>query len=218
MSVKELHNKIDELYSYYEKDDYMISKLTSIIINDLPNTLINLKKSHTEREQRKSNLQEAHDTFVNQFINNNKYFYCNTSEIFFNYDGEHYNIIKEDTIIFYILSQLRNRTELLPWKFKIKTSIIKNIKEISILNSLPESQTIQDVQNNLLKIFETKNEVKYFLSIIGDIILKKSDSNINIISNTAKNILRMLLHSVLKSRRFYWVGNEFIYLAVYSTL
>lgn len=192
MSIKQLHNKLDELYNLYKEDDYIISKLTSIIINDLPNTLINVKKLHTEREQRKTNLQEAHDIFVSQFINTNKYFYNNTSEIFFNYDSEHYNIIKEDTIIFNIFSQLRNRTELLPWKYKIKTSIIKNIKDVSILNSLPESQTIQDVQNNLIKIFETKNEVKYFLTIIGDIILKKADNNINIISNTAKNILRTI--------------------------
>lgn len=192
MSIKELHNIVDELYDLYKNDDYMISKFTNIIISELPNTLINIKKLHTEREQRKTNLQEAHDIFVSQFINTNKYFYNNTSEIFFNYDSEHYNIIKEDTIIFNILSQLRKRCELLPWKYKIKTSIIKNIKEISILNSLPESQTIQDVQKNLLKIFETKNEVKYFLTIIGDIILKKSDSNINIISNTAKNILRTI--------------------------
>ena len=80
----------------------------------------------------------------------------------------------------------------MPWKFKIKTSIIKNIKEIPILNSLPESQTIQNVQNILLKIFETKNEVKYFLTIIGDIVLKKNDNNINIISNNSKPILRTI--------------------------
>ena len=192
MTVESLHNKIDELYHLYKDDDYMNSKLTNIIINELPNTLINIQKLFVDRETRKIHLQEAHDLFVSQFINNNKYFYNNTSEIFFNYDGEHYTIIKEDTIIYNILSQLRNKNELLPWKFKIKTSIIKNIKEIPILNSLPESQTIQNVQNILMKIFETKNEVKYFLTIIGDIVLKKNDNNINIISNNSKSILRTI--------------------------
>lgn len=192
MTVESLHNKIDELYNLYKDDEYMNNKLTNIIINELPNTLINIQKIFLDRETRKIHLQEAHDIFVSQFINNNKYFYNNTSEIFFNYDGEHYTIIKEDTIIYNILSKLRNKNELLPWKFKIKTSIIKNIKEIPILNSLPESQTIQNVQNILLKIFETKNEVKYFLTIIGDIVLKKTDNNINIISNNSKPILRTI--------------------------
>ena len=192
MQLDILHSKIDELYNLYKNDNYMNNKLTNIIINELPNTLMNMQKISLDRELRKIHLQEAHDLFVSQFINNNKYFYNNTSEIFFNYDGEHYTIIKEDTIIYNILSKLRNKNELLPWKFKIKTSIIKNIKEIPILNSLPESYTIQTVQNILIKIFESKNEVKYFLTIIGDIVLKKNDNNIKIISTNAKYILRTI--------------------------
>ena len=192
MSVINLHNKIDQLYQLYQDDEYMKNKLINIITIELPNTLINIQKSFINREARKTNLQEAHDLFVTQFINNNKYFYCNTSEIFFTYDREHYNIIREDTIIYDILSQLRNQNGLLPWKFKIKTSIIKNIKEISILTSLPESVTIQNVQNIFSKIFDTKNEIKYFLTIIGDIILKKNDNNVNIISNNSKNLLRTI--------------------------
>lgn len=192
-NLDDLHNKIDELYDLYKEDTFMQQKLSNYILNDLANILINAKKCLIFREERKSLLQEAHDDFVIKFINNNKYFYNNTSEIFFSYDGENYNIIREDTIIHNVLSQMRNKTELLPWKFKIKTSIIKNIKDIPILNSLPESATIQKVQKILLNIFDTKKEIKYFLTIIGDIVLKKNqDININIISHNAKNILRTI--------------------------
>ena len=187
-----LHDKIDELYKIYENDEYMKNKMTNIIMNELPNMLLNVQKTFEDREARKIYLQEAHDLFVCQYINNNKYFYNSTSEIFFNYDEVQYCSIKEDDIIYNILSKLRNKTELMPWKYKIKTSIIKNIKEIPILNSLPESQTIQNVQNLLMKIFQTKNESKYFLTIIGDIVLKKNDKNINIISNSCKSILRII--------------------------
>ena len=84
------------------------------------------------------------------------------------------------------------KKQLLPWKFKIKTSLIKKIKENNILNSIPESETIQ----NTIKIFEqyylnSKNEVKYFFTIIGDIILKKN-INIFFINNSAKLLLRIL--------------------------
>ena len=56
---------------------------------------------------------------------------------------------------------------------------------------MPESNTIQNIQTILSNIFETKEEIKYFLTIIGDIILKKP-TNINIISNNAKNLLRTI--------------------------
>ena len=192
-NLDDLHKKITDLYELYKEDSYLQNKLSNHILNELPNILINAKKLLIYREERKSILQDAHDDFVEKFISNNRYFYNNTSEIFFSYDGENYNIIKEDAVIHNALSQMRNKTELLPWKFKIKTSIIKNIRDIPILNSLPESNTIQKVQKILLNIFETKKEIKYFLTVIGDIVLKKNNEvNINIISSNAKNILRTI--------------------------
>lgn len=43
-----------------------------------------------------------------------------------------------------------------------------------------------------MKIFNTKNEIKYFLTVIGDIVFKKNDNNIHIISNNFKSILRTI--------------------------
>lgn len=186
-TINQLHNKLDELNALYKNDEQLCQLFNNYIMIELPSYLINAKKNILEKEER----QDAHNNFVKQFINNNKYFYNSTSEIFFCYDNDHYTIIKEDTIIYNILLKLRNNTNLMPWKFKIKTSIIKHIKEISILNSLPESNTIQNIQSILLTFFESKEEIKYFLTIIGDIILKKP-TNINIISNTAKNMLRTI--------------------------
>ena len=185
--LTQLHDKIDELNNLYENDSQVQAKLKNYILVELPSYLMNVKKNILDKEEK----QDAQNIFVKQFINNNKYFYNSTSEIFFCYDNDHYNIIKEDTIIYNILLKLRNNTNLMPWKYKIKTSIIKNIKDISILDSLPESNTIQNIQTILSNIFETKEEIKYFLTIIGDIILKKP-TNINIISNNAKNLLRTI--------------------------
>lgn len=185
--LTQLRDKIDELNELYESDPQIYEKFKNYILIELPSYLVNAKKNMLDKEER----QDAHNNFVKQFINSNKYFYNSTSEIFFCYDNDHYNIIKEDTIIYNILLKLRNNTNLMPWKYKIKTSIIKNIKELSILTSLPESNTIQNIQNILLNIFETKEEIKYFLTIIGDIILKKP-TNINIISANAKSLLRTI--------------------------
>ena len=58
------------------------------------------------------------------------------------------------------------------------------IKESTILNLIPERFTIQKCINLLLSIniFNTKEETKYFLIIIGDLILKKNDNLIYLIS------------------------------------
>ena len=198
-----LNAKIKELYKTYENDSAVLNKLIHHITHELPIILTNVKKLQKSREDRRILLQEAHDKFVSQFIQKNVYFYCNTSEIFFIYDSKHYTTIKEDTIIHAILSALNLRDsqnseeilyfekQILPWKFKIKTSVIKQIRDTPIIASIPESSTIQNTLDAFAKIFETKAESKYFLSIIGDTILKKP-ININIIPSCAKNLIRMI--------------------------
>ena len=201
MALETLNKKLQELYEEYEKDDVILSKLNQHITIELPTLLINTKRLQKSREDRKQLLQEAHDKFVNQFINQNMYFYCNTSEIFFQYNNVTYSILKEDDIIYNILSTLNHRDnehqleyfheQLLPWKFKIKTSIIKQIREISLFTSIPESITIQNIITLFDSLFSSKLELKYFLIILGDTILKKH-ININIISPTAKTLIRKL--------------------------
>lgn len=201
MTIELLNNKVKDLYEEYKDDDVILNKLINYITTELPTILINTKKLLKSREDRKLLLKEGHDKFVNQFINKNIYFYCNTSEIFFKYDNEYYNIIKEDDIIHSILTTLSQRDnqkqleyfeeQVLPWKFKIKTSIIKQIRDLSIFSSIPESITIQKVINLFQSLFNTKNETKYFLTILGDTILKKPN-NIYIINPNAKIFLRTL--------------------------
>ena len=201
MSLEILNKKLQDLYEEYKDDDVILNKLKQHITIDLPTLLINVKRLQKSREDRKQLLQEAHDKFVNRFINQNIYFYCHTSEIFFKYNNETYSIIKEDDIIYNILSTLNHRDnkhqleyfheQLLPWKFKIKTSIIKQIREISLFTSIPESITIQNIITLFESLFSSKIELKYFLIILGDTILKKQ-ININIISPTAKTLIRKL--------------------------
>ena len=62
-------------------------------------------------------------------------------------------------------------------RYKIKTKIIKSIQSRDILTSIPESRTIQNVIGLLYPaLFRTRDHAKYFLTILGDILLKKSGS------------------------------------------
>ena len=143
-----LKNQISLLYEQYKNDEYILNKLENYI-NELPNLLILQKKNEVTRKERKERLINSQDKFIQNFLNNNLYFFSQASEIFFYYDKINYSTVKEDTIIHKILQLLNNESNLLDWKFKTKISTIKSIKELSIINSIPENTTIQ----NVLKIF-----------------------------------------------------------------
>jgi hypothetical protein len=79
---------------------------------------------------------------------------------------------------------------LLQWKHKTKFNILKQIKERSLFTTIPETDTIQNVLNILYPyIFTTKNQAKYFLTILGDNILKKNQNLIFLANSKIKKIL-----------------------------
>ena len=207
MNIENLNIKIRELYDLYKNDEIILNKINHYINYELPNILIHNKKLLKDRENRKILLTEAHNDFVKKFITQNMYFFCSTSEIFFKYDNINYSIIREDDIIHNILSMIsqqnnivheKNNLEalLIPWKYKIKTSIIKQIKDHSPFISIPESTTIQNTINLFYpSIFYSKMETKYFFTILGDNILKKHNNNIYLISQNIRHFLRILENS-----------------------
>ena len=81
------------------------------------------------------------------------------------------------------MSSISKERTLLQWKHKTKVNIIKQIKERNLFTSTPETDTIQNVLNSLSPIFfPSKSSAKYFLTVIGDNILKKSSDLIFIIN------------------------------------
>ena len=78
-------------------------------------------------------------------------------------------------------------------KYKIKTRIIKSIQGRDILSSIPESRTIQNVIGHLYPaLFRTRDHAKYFLTILGDVLLKKSAPLIYFIPPLAKEFIKDL--------------------------
>jgi hypothetical protein len=96
------------------------------------------------------------------------------NNIFYEYDGKTYQIVKEDDIHHHLLSTITDEGKLTVWKHKTKQNILKQIKDRSLFKSVPETYTIQNVLSFLNTIFETKTEIKYFLTVIGDCILRKN--------------------------------------------
>jgi len=182
---------INKLLNTYKSNDYVYNKLVNHINNQLPTILDNANKDYINREERKTKLNTNKEEFINRYLNKNKFYYFSNTELFINYDGVHYNIYNEDDIIHNILTSISQKKHLMSWKYKIKINIIKQIKDSSPLQSIPESSTIQYVINNLCPaVFKTKNEAKYFLTILGDNILKKNENIIYLINSNAKIFLR----------------------------
>ena len=184
---------ITTIYEKYKTNEYMESKVYNFVCNQLTTTLENIERTHQERIQRIDDLTIDQQVFIQSFLYYNRYFYHPSTETFFYYDGEHYVQYSEDNVIYNILSTISRDGNLMSWKQKTKVSLMKRIKDNHIYQSIPESLTIQSVLNRLYPaVFSTKAAAKYFLTILGDNILRKETSMIHIISPAAKQLINSL--------------------------
>jgi hypothetical protein len=162
-----------ELFEKYKDNPYILQRLQIHLIN-LPAILEGENKRYEERVSRINELTLEQDNFYKVFLSKHQYFYMPYNNIFYEYDGKTYQIVKEDDIHHHLLSTITDEGKLTVWKHKTKQNILKQIKDRSLFKSVPETYTIQNVLSFLNTIFETKTEIKYFLTVIGDCILRKN--------------------------------------------
>ena len=203
----------------YKNNENILKKLNIYINENLEKHLdniclkenkkyINSLENANQREERKQQLIENQEKFINKFLNTNRYLYINTTDIFVYYDNNNFQTQKEDDILHKILTSISQIKELTPWKHKVKISLIKKLKDLSISNVIPYRITIQSCINILLQEFSYKDECKYFLCIIGDIINKKNDNLIYLINISGRGLIK-----ILSDQCYYYFGinlNNFI--------
>ena len=183
---------INDLNIKYKKNPYILNRLETHLLN-LPNMLEQENKRYDERVSRFNELTLEKDNFHKVFLSKHQYFYMPYNNIYYEYDGKTYKIVKDDDIHHNLLSTITDEGKLIQWKHKTKQNIIKHIKERSLFKSTPETNTIQTVLGFLQTIFQTKSEAKYFLTVIGDCILKKNtDSLLYFVSSNAKKLITMI--------------------------
>jgi len=191
--ITDASNIIDDLVKKYACNEYMMQRLHLHLINYLPSTLENEFKNYEKRVERNLYLTNEQQLFIQVFLSKHQYYYLNSNNYFYEYDGQHYKIVKEDEILYKLLSSISKERKLLQWKHKTKFNIIKQIKNRSLFTSIPETDTIQNVLNLLYpSIFSTKNKAKYFLTIIGDNIHKKNSHLIFLIGQNMRKIINEL--------------------------
>ena len=175
-NADDLLSVVKQMCDKYAEDDFMLGKLAAHIAQ-LPAAMDAAQQVRDDKAQRKQTLLTASDEFIEQFLNESPHYYYNSNvELFFVYDADcNYSVINEDDILYPILTKISGNRELMPWKYKIKNQVLRRIKDRDLLSSIPESQTIQRTLNMLCPtLFRTRDCAKYFLTVIGDVILKKT--------------------------------------------
>jgi len=186
-------------------NEHVLERIHAYVKTQLPQSIKTYQAAHAERETRKKSLELIADEITETFLNKTKYFYCSASELYFTYNNQvRYSLINEDEIHHRILTDITSTSAThtnTKWsgasasmsKYKIKNRIIKSIQSRDILSSIPESRTIQNVIGLLYPaLFRTRDHAKYFLTIIGDVILKKSAPLIYFIPPPAKEFIKDL--------------------------
>ena len=186
------NQNINDLFIKYTNNSYMIHRLETHLSN-LPVMLEQENKKYDERVSRFNELTLEQHSFHKIFLSKHPYYYMPYNNIYYEYDGKTYKIVKDDDIHHQLLSTITDEGKLIQWKHKTKQNIIKKIKERSLFKSTPETFTIQNVLGFLLTIFHTKTEAKYFLTVIGDCLLKKhTDNLLYFVSSNIKKVISMI--------------------------
>jgi len=183
--------KITQLYEKHKGSPKTLQKLSYYIDKQLPALL----DKYNAQEKRLLFLEKEGRRYINNFLSNEdyQYFYIKSTDTFIEYNGIDYKIIPEDNLWFKILNDITEKKTLLECKQKIKTKIIDYIKKKDLLQSIPESYTIQNMINFFTPIlFSNKEKVKYFFSIIGDNILNKSSQNHYFVQEKSKEFFEIV--------------------------
>ena len=176
-------------------NEHILERIHAYVKTQLPQSIKNYQTAHSERETRKKSLELVTDEITETFLNKTKYFYCAASELYFTYNNQvRYSLIHEDEIHHRILTGFTASSSISGAnKYKIKNRIIKSIQGRDILSSIPESCTIQNVIGQLYPaLFQTRDHAKYFITILGDVLLKKSAPLIYFIPYLAKDFVKDL--------------------------
>ena len=184
---------IENMVAKYTGNEYSLQRL-DFHLKNLEQTIDTENNNYSKRIIRTNNLAIEQEMFIEVFLSQNKYYFIPIGDgCFYQYDGKNYAAAKEDDILHKILTTISYDSGLQDWKYKTKNSIIKQIKGNNLLATIPESATIQSVLKRLCPaVFPNRETAKYFLTILGDNILKKNKDNIYLVNGKSKAFLSQL--------------------------
>lgn len=183
------------LHAKYSDNPYMINKLENYIFN-LPKILDHIDTEYKKKCIKNIELDKEKEDFITTFLSNHLYYYIPQTEIYIEYVDDHYCIISEDDITHSIFTQLNLNKSLSNSKYRLTNKLFRLIRERLFIHSSPTNSTIQMILKYLTKYFESKQHTKYFLTVIGDVLLSKKDNLIFFIDTSYKQLITHLYHHI----------------------
>ena len=191
--AKKCYQKTSEMIEEMKSDPHMMQKLYRELYIDVPRRIQLEKTKYEQNLQRKSDVEKKTNIFLQVFLNKFKFFYLPTTQQYYHYDYDtcimrnRYVIVDAhfiESTLFFQLSGNRQRccytdhevvATLSEHRVTVRHSLFRRIKQRPLYSSVPESDTIQMVLNFLcMHAFECKSMAKYFLTIVGDLLLRKA--------------------------------------------
>ncbi len=193
--LKEARDALDHLLNKNIDDEECLKIINGFIKE-------NLKQKITEYKIEKSTLMERmfkKQEYVENFLDNkDEQYYAVYNElldthVYIIYDGNFYNYAKHDDIYHKVVQDLKPPSILSSMKRDIADEIIINIENRSLFDALPESCTIQNIIAFFCPaFFETKEELKYFLAVMGDCVFNKRQDIIYYIPELSREFLTVI--------------------------
>lgn len=205
---------IVSLLEKYSDNDIALERIQKLCVDIIPHSIEAYVSQQETRESRLTKLREKSEWFMRAFLDSAPEYYYFQNNTFVSYDGENYSIISEDQISNRIVKSLSDDTDLACRKHKIKSAIIKRIREKGTSQAVPSSSTIQRVLHPLYpSIFETRNETKYFLTILGDVLTRKHCDLTYFVHHRAKEFIDYIISGLtfLKASSATALANLFKY-------
>lgn len=167
-----------------EKVEHLFEKLKVQCENnqsweELHQHLILFQESQHESQYVKETREPFMRKVYDEFMSNNMIYYNKTSKIYFNYIDNNYLLLNEDNMLHHVLyfisnTKMNQQTIDLSLKNTIKQKIMRSIRDHSIYDTIPDTDTIQNVlQVCVPNIFDKKEYAKIFLLSVGNMMLKK---------------------------------------------
>ena len=187
-------NSVRSLMESYKSNEVALERIQKLCEDIMPHSVESYISQQVSRETRLTKMREKSEWFMSSFLNGTPEYYYFQNNTFVSYDGENYSIVSEDQISNKVVMSLSTDPDLACRKHKIKSAVIKRIREKGTANAVPSSSTIQNVLHPLYpSVFETRNETKYFLTILGDVLTKKHSDLVYFVHHRAKEFIDYII-------------------------
>ena len=161
----------------------MMRKISKYLLSELSPKLRSNSFEHDSNTARESWFARHATQIMDSVLTEQQYFYIKESHQYVKYNDDDYHPTTFDAILVDVRDRISRdigtspnapTTGLTEWKQEVGCEVLEKIQTVFLHETIPNSSTIQTIISSLFPaIFETRDEAKYFLTVIGDSLMGK---------------------------------------------